>query len=117
MTKVAILPERTNEGISYRAVAGDKQSVGETPGQALDAITAQLSEEDRGTLVIVQNLRPDLFFSAEQQQRLGELMTLWRAARDVGASLSNEEQSELDRLIEAEIRASGRRADAMLNEL
>ncbi len=57
--------------------AGNKQSVGKTAGEALDALTAQLDNSETGTLIIIQNLRPDQFFSTEQQQRLAELMKLW----------------------------------------
>jgi hypothetical protein len=43
MTTVAILPiSDVNGEKSYRAIAGDKHSVGETAGQALDALTANL---------------------------------------------------------------------------
>ncbi len=43
MTPVAIVPiSNTNGETSYRAIAGDKYSVGKTAGQALDALTAQL---------------------------------------------------------------------------
>ena len=69
-------------GADYRAVAGRRQSVGKTPGEALDAMTAQLSSDEAGALVVIQNLRPDTYFTAEQHRRLNELMTLWREARD-----------------------------------
>ena len=82
MTKVAILPVPSETGdISYCAVAGDKRSQGKTAGEALDALTPQLSVAESGTLIIVQNLSPDRFFTEEQQQRLGELMARWRDAR------------------------------------
>jgi len=32
------------------------------------------------------------FFSAEQQQRLSDLMNLWRTARDRGQTISPEQQ-------------------------
>jgi hypothetical protein len=118
MTKVAILPERTDTGgTTYRAVAGDKQSVGRTVGEALDALTTQLPEEETGTLIIVQNLRPDRFFTAQQQQRLGELMARWRAARDSGTALPPDEQAELESLADAEVHAATQRAAALLHEL
>jgi hypothetical protein len=44
MTTVAIVPISVNGEKSYRAIAGDKHSVGKTAGQALDALTAQLDE-------------------------------------------------------------------------
>jgi hypothetical protein len=34
--------------------------VGDTPGQALDAIAAVLPQADAGTLVVVQQFRPEV---------------------------------------------------------
>jgi hypothetical protein len=69
MTTVAILPiSNVNSEKSYRAIAGDKRSVGKTAGQALDTLTAQLGEMEFSTLLVIQNFRPDSFFSAEQQE-------------------------------------------------
>jgi len=117
MTRVAILPVLAEEGsVSYCAVAGDKYSRGNTAGEALDALTAQLSEDEAGTLVIVQNLRPDLFFNAPQQQRLAELMDRWRTGRDQERSLSADEQAELEALVDEELRASAARAAALADE-
>ncbi len=118
MTKVAILPVPTASGAtSYCALAGDKQSRGKTAGEALDALTDQLQEDEAGTLVIVQHHRPDAFFGATKQRRLAELMTLWRAARDSGAALRTEEQAELDVLVEEEIEASANRTAALLRSV
>ena len=118
MAKVAILPIPTEQGgISYHAVAGNKQSQGKTAGEALDALTAQLSEDESSTLVIVQNLRPDSYFDSTQQKRLAELMDRWRAARDSGQELSSAEQSELSALIEAELRATTARAASLADQL
>jgi len=98
----------------YRAVGGAHQAIAKTVGAALDALTAQLPAEETGTIVIVQNHRPDQFFTAQQQRRLGQLMERWRGARDAGTSLSAAEQAELDELVEAEVEASGKRAAAAL---
>jgi hypothetical protein len=118
MTLVAILPVPTTSGdVAYHAVAGDRRSQGRTAGEALDALTAQLPEDETGTLVVVQSYRPDSFFDAAQQRRLAELMTRWRAARDGGGTLPAAEQAELDNLIELEIRASAERANAALTDL
>jgi hypothetical protein len=118
MTKVAILPESSiQNGMMYRAVAGARQSVAKTAGAALDALTAQLPAGESGALVIVQIHGPDPFFTAQQQRRLGELMDRWRAARDAGLSLCPAEQKELNTLVEAEARASGERAAAILADL
>jgi hypothetical protein len=116
MTTVAILPISSPSGeTSYRAVAGDKHSVGKTAGQALDALTAQLGEPDFTGLFVIQSFRPDSFFSAEQQKRLSELMGLWRTARDLGQELPPAQQAELDALVEAELRATAGRAEALMN--
>ena len=116
--KVAILPEPTTHGeIEYRAIAGGRQALAKTAGAALDAITAQFPPDEAGTLVIVQSHRPDAFFTARQQQRLSELTARWQAARDAGDSLPPAEQAELDALVDAEVRASGDRAAALLADL
>ena len=118
MTKVAILPVPTETGaLSYRAVAGDKRSQGATAGAALDALMAQMSEEQTRTLVIVQSGRPDRFFGAVEHERLGKLMARWRLAQEQGQDLSTADQAELEALIEAELQASGARAAAMADEL
>jgi hypothetical protein len=117
MTRVSIFPAPTEQGeIAFRAVSGDKYSQGPTAGAALDALTAQLSQDETGTLVIVQSLRPDKFFSATQQHRLIELMNRWRTARDQGADLPSNELTELKQLIEAELQASAARAAALAQE-
>ena len=117
MTTVTILPEPTDIGdIAYRAIAGTQQSVGKTAGEALDALTALLPDDKTGTLVIVQNLRPDHFFEVEKQERLKELMACWRAARDSGASLSADEQAELSALVDLEVRAAIERGE-MIHEV
>jgi len=118
MTTVAIFPESSGSQASrYRAVAGTVQAVGRTAGEALDALSSQLNEEESGTLVVVQHRRPDAFFTAQQQQRLQELMARWRAARDAGTLLSPDDQAELAALVEAELRAAAARAAALAQSL
>jgi hypothetical protein len=118
MTTIAILPENSgSRPTSYRAIAGKIQSVGRTVGEALDAINAQLGEGEAGTLVVVQHLRADALFTAQQQQRLQDLMARWRAARDAGSALLPSEQAELNALVEAEVRAAGARAVALVRGL
>lgn len=109
MTTITIVPEKNN---SYRALAGEKESTGRTAGEALDALTSQLDEEESGTLVIVQNRKADQFFNAAQQERLIGLMQLRKAG-----TLSTEEESELDRLVEAELDGARERAKALLDKL
>jgi hypothetical protein len=42
MTTITILPEDK----SFRAVAGERESIGRTAGEALDALTAQLDDDE-----------------------------------------------------------------------
>lgn len=108
MTTITILPEEKN----FRAVAGKKESIGRTAGEALDALTAQLDEEESGTLVIIQNRRSDKFFNASQQNRLTSLME----KRKTG-TLSAAEEAELEKLVEAELNCARQRAEELLHEL
>lgn len=118
MTTIAIVPDNPHSATGkFLAVAGDTQSVGETVGQALDALCAQLGEPAQTTLVVVQPMRPDELFNAAQQQRLGELMDRWRAARDAGTAFPPEEQAELDALVEAELRAATERSAALARQI
>lgn len=118
MTRIAILPERADSGqTTYRAIAGQHQSVGNTAGEALDALTSSLDVRNSATLVIVQPFLPDQFFTAEQQIRLSELMSRWRSARDIGLAIPAAEQAELNDLMEAELRAADLRTAALLREL
>ena len=118
MVAVRILPVQTVGGQTiYRAVAGAERSQGHTAGEALDALTVQLAEDEATTLIIVQTLRPDPYFDAGQQQRVAELMERWRAARDAGTDLPAQEQAELEALVEDEVHASGRRSAALLDDL
>jgi hypothetical protein len=118
MITIAIVPESPGSATTqYRAVAGKLQSVGKTAGQALDALASQLGDAEAGTLVVVQHARPDQYFTAEQQQRLQELMARWRAARDGGTALPPAEQAELDALVAAELHAATQRARALLQGL
>ncbi len=118
MTRVAILPVPTENGnVCYQAVSGVKHSQGATAGEALDALAAQLPEDEAGTLVIVQSLRPDPLFCAGQQERLAMLMSRWRIARDKGDEMPPGELAELRALVDAELRASSARANVLADEL
>ncbi len=118
MTTVSIIPTCNDEGEpSFRAVAGKHQSVGKTAGEALDSIAGQLPRRTTGTLVVVQHHLPDQFFTAEQQQRLTELMQRWRKALDADEKITENDQRELDALIEAEVAAATRRSERILEDL
>lgn len=119
MTTVEILPTSDANGEKiYRAIAGDKQSVGKTAGQALDALTTQLNiEEPSRTMLVIQSFQPDAFFSAGQQQRLSELMNLWRTVQEQGQELSQNQQAELNQLIDAELKAATARSNALIQKI
>ena len=118
MTKVAISPVQTEDGhVLFNAIAGNKHTNGRTVGEALDALNEQLDDNERGTLIIIQNYRPDNFFGLEQQERLGSLMEQWRSARDSGNEFPPKKQEELDSLVESELIASAKRAKKLSNEL
>jgi hypothetical protein len=115
VVRVAILPVRAAGGvIAYRAVAGEHESEGRTAGEALDALMLQMPEDERTALSIDQTLPADRFFGLEQQERLAELMTQWRQARDSGATLPDAQEAELEALIDDEVRAAALRAARML---
>jgi hypothetical protein len=117
MTTSAIVPKfPSSPGTTYRAVAGQRHSVGRTPGEALDTLTAHLSNQESGTLIVVQHMRPDAFFTAAQRERLAELRERWRKAPDAQTALPPAEQAELDALIAADVEAATVRAAAWLPE-
>lgn len=118
MTTIAIVPDNPQGSpAGFRAVSGEAQSSGATVGQALDALRQQLGGPEQTTLVVVQPMQPDQFFTAAQQQRLAELMDRWRSARDSGTALPPQEQAELETLVEAELRAATERSAALIRQL
>jgi hypothetical protein len=118
MTTIVLVPENSPASPpSFRAIAGDVQAHGATAGQALDAVTAQLGGTAETTLVVMQPMLPDEWFTAEQRRRLADLMARWRAARDAGTALPPEEQAELDALVKAELEAASRRSAALARQL
>ena len=117
MTTVEILlASDDNGGKFYRAISGDKHSVGKTAGQALDALTAQLEEAEFSGLLVIRKTEPDIFFTAEQQAQLSNLMALWRQARDRGEQLPPTQQAELESLVESELKASAARTKALMRQ-
>ena len=116
MTKVTITAEQPDSPDTlFRASAMEIESVGPTPGAALDALTARLGNANVGTLIVVQNLHGDEFFSEAQQHRLRELLDQWRAVRERGETLSLEARAELEALVDSELDGSARRAAAMVS--
>lgn len=113
MTTVVVLPNN-QDGKHFRAVSGENESFGETIGAALDALTGTLKTPQRNALVYIQDFCSDEFFTEAQQLRLADLMGKWRNKRE---SLSLDEQTELEKLIEAELESSGKRAEKLANQL
>lgn len=98
----------------YHASAGDKTSVGDTIGEAIDAVVSQLKESSQEFVLLSRRSKPDEFFSADQQQRLACLMGEWRTARDSNQPFPEAKQQELNALVEAELRASGHRLSHLI---
>jgi hypothetical protein len=118
MTTIAILPvEGEDNQTTFSAVTTKHKATGRTVGEALDALTAQLSAEEAAAPVIIQQFRPDQFFSVEQRDRLSTLMSHWRAAREMGDALPPEEQAELEKLVDEEAQGSAERATHILRDL
>ncbi|QQZ30889.1 hypothetical protein HMY34_06150 [Thiothrix subterranea] len=118
MTKVAIMPVPDGHGhVYFDAVAGERRARGMTAGAALDAMNEQLKSDESAAIIVLQNFRPDTFFSAAQQQRLEALMQRWRTARETGKALPQQEQDELEQLVEQELVASASRANRLSGEL
>jgi hypothetical protein len=114
MTAISILPIIDETGQHhYRASSGDRQSIGKTPGEALDAIVAQFGQPSLPFLLLIPNFQPDPFFTAQQQQRLTQLMTAWKQARDAAEDFPEDLKAELNKLVEAELLASRDRLSAM----
>lgn len=117
MTTVAIVPISDAAGEkAYRAVAQGKQSIGKTAGLALDALFAQLGEAELNGSLVIQNFNPDSLFGAAQQERLSELMSLWRSAQDQRQALPEALKEELDRLVETELSAATIRTEVLLRQ-
>lgn len=108
MTTITVLSEEK----IFRAVAGKKESVGRTVGEAIDKLSAQLGEDETGTLLVVQKRRADNFFGASERARLVEL-----AAKKETQALSADEKDELEKLVEAELNGARLRAKELIGGL
>jgi translation initiation factor 2 beta subunit (eIF-2beta)/eIF-5 len=122
ITAIEIVQEqREAKNTLYRAIRGDRQAMGTTPGQVLDTLerilAVQGSEDGDSMLVIVQRFRPDVFFPAEQWTRLQELMNRFHDACNTGQHLLPEEKQELERLVKEEWQAAMDRSEAILEQI
>lgn len=116
MPTISVLPDDPAAPTHFRAVGGGKQFVAPTVGGAVGGLSAELGPPTETTLVVVQPMKPDRFFTAEQQSRLAELMTAWRSARDTGTAFPPADQHELDALVRQELAAATERARQLLRD-
>jgi hypothetical protein len=115
MTTISVFSQPDAKS-GYRAVAHGFEAIGDTPGQAIDALVKQTGTNG-ATLVIIQPKAGDEFFGDEQRAKLAELMTRWRAARDAGVSFPPDDQAALDALIAEEQQAAAARSAALLKAI
>ncbi len=109
MPAIAIYPESQDANTPrFRAVSGNRQAVGRTRGEALDALTAGWGEDIPETAVLIQRFQPDAYFTEAQYNRMQELL----ARR---ATLTAEERIELEALIDAELDATVARTDSLIH--
>lgn len=93
------LKEQTAPSAGFRAVAGSRQSVGQTAGQALDALLAQENGAIESSAILIQRFVPDAYFTQAQHDRMQELLA-------VGENRTAPENEELNALIDAELEAT-----------
>lgn len=105
MTAIAIRTDQKETGErQFRAIAGDRQSLGRTMGEALDALTAEWGDSVQETVVLIQRFQPDQYFTQAQYDRMQALL----ARR---STLTPEEHAELEVLIDAELDATVARTE------
>ena len=75
MSAVVIRTEDAGSGeIRFRAIAGTRERVGRTMGEALDALTADWGDDVQETAVLIQRFKPDRYFTEAQYRRMQELL-------------------------------------------
>ena len=106
----AILSDLPGSGSEegYTAVLGSHKAKGKTAGAALDALTAQLADNESTSLILVQSMKPDRFFNAAQQNRLRKLMQTWKQAPEEPVS------AELLAALDEELKATIERSKSLL---
>ncbi|MGE0822750.1 MAG: hypothetical protein AB7G75_10515 [Candidatus Binatia bacterium] len=99
MTAFAIRTDQKETGKrQFRAIAGDRQSLGRTMGEALDALTVEWGDDVQETVVLIQRFQPDQYFTQALYDRMQALL----ARR---STLTPKERTELEALIDAEVDA------------
>lgn len=105
MTAIAIRTEENETGEPrFRAIAGSRQSLGRTMGEALDALTAAWGDSVQETVVLIHRFQPDQYFTQAQYDRMQDLLARRTA-------LTPEERAELEALLDAEVDATVARTE------
>ncbi len=105
MSSIAIRTDQKETGERrFRAIAGDRQSLGRTMGEALDALTAEWGDSIQETVVLIHRFQPDQYFTQAQYDRMQDLL-------DRRSALTPEERRELEALIDAEVDATVARTE------
>ncbi len=107
MTTAVQIEKESQESPRFRATAGKRQSLGRTPGEALDALLATEDADIESSAILIQRFVPDKYFTEAQYERMQHLLSNRSA-------LKEHENAELDALIDAELDATIARADALL---
>ncbi|NEO54604.1 MAG: hypothetical protein F6K54_16865 [Okeania sp. SIO3B5] len=111
MNTIEIIQESTpNQSTTYRAICGEKQALGISPGQALDELEQQLTNLETNTLIVIQRFVPDRFFYQPQYEKFQQLINRLHKNQDNQQLLSREEQQELEELTAAELAAATERS-------
>ncbi len=110
MTAIVIRPDDPEaQKPLFRAAYGNRQAVGNTMGEALDALDAQ-EVLPVSAAVLIRRFGPDEFFTQAQHDRMKALV-------DRRANLTPDEQQELETLIDVELDASVFRTEKLLSSL
>jgi hypothetical protein len=90
----------------FRVTAGEEQDFGATPKDALNALMTRLAGNAPTPIVILPYNQGDAFFTQAQQDRLQEL-------KGRNGTLTQVEQEEWERLVEASFDATISRTQAL----
>jgi hypothetical protein len=106
---------RPNAGSSvadsrFHATTDGRESWGNTPGAALDALAAQLDPGVLQRLFVVIEPLADDDLTPEQRRRLDELKSKYRLSTAGNGEMSTEDRDEMERLFDARFAAAERRA-------
>jgi hypothetical protein len=116
MSTIGVYPENDSRNRVFRAVSGKRAAIGPTIGDAFKSLADEMGEPEETTLVVIQPMKPDRFFTAEQIGRLGELMAKSRVAWSSGKRLDDREEKELDDLVQAELVGMMERTKALFGD-